>query len=94
MHDYGCLPVLYPRPYTSHYPVMHSGFYGQDFTYCPPLNFCDGRDTTCAGSLCFPDGINGTQYGFIELCWRLYITCSGPTKTQTATWGDIKSLYR
>jgi hypothetical protein len=84
LHDYGCLPALYPRPYISNYPSMHSGFYGQDFQYCPALGFKDGRDTT-------PDG---TQYGFLELAWRIYITCAGPSASQPATWSSIKSIYR
>ena len=84
MHELGCLPALYPRPYSSHYSTIHSGFYGQDFRYCPPQWFKDDRDTT-------PDG---SQYGFLELAWRLYITCSGPSEAQPTTWGDIKSIYR
>jgi hypothetical protein len=84
MHDLGCLPALYPRPYNSHYTSIHSGFYGQDFQYCPPQWWKDGLDPT-------PDG---TQYGFCELAWRLYITCAGPSADQPASWGSIKSLYR
>jgi hypothetical protein len=85
MHDIGCLPSLHPRPYSSHYAVLHSGFYGTgDFSYCPPQWFPDGSDTT-------PDG---SQYGFLELAWRLYLTCSGPTETTPTTWGSIKSIYR
>jgi hypothetical protein len=84
MHDLGCLPALYPRPYTSHYSTIHSGYYGQGFQYCPPQWFKDLEDTT-------PDG---SQFGFIELAWRLYLVCSGPTDIKPATWGDIKSLYR
>ncbi len=84
MHDLDCLPGLYPRPYVSHYPTMHSGYYGFDFEYCPPQWWKDGRDTTDDGS----------QYGFIELAWRLYVVCGGPTETRPTTWGDIKSMYR
>ncbi len=84
MHDLGCLPVLYPRPYTGHYPTMHSGYYGVDFEFCPPYWFKDGADTT----------LDGSQYGFVELAWRIYMVCSGPTGTETTTWGDIKSMYR
>jgi len=84
MHDQGCLPALYPRPYSSHYSSIHSGFYGQDFQYCPPQWFKDSGDPT-------PDG---TQLGFTELCWRLYVTCAGPSANQPATWGSIKSMYR
>jgi hypothetical protein len=83
MHDYGCLPALYPRPYISHYDAMHSGYYGQDFEYCPPQWFKDPQDFT-------PDG---SEYGFVELAWRIYVTCSGPTETQPATWGSIKAMY-
>jgi hypothetical protein len=84
MHDSGCLPALYPRPYVSHYPTMHSGYYGFEFEFCPPLWFKDGADTTADGS----------QYGFVELAWSIYIACTGPTGTETTTWGSIKSLYR
>jgi hypothetical protein len=83
MHDYGCLPAPYPRPYVSHYPTMHSGFYGQGFEHCPPEWFKDARDTTADGS----------EYGYIELAWRLYLVCSGPSKAKTTTWSDIKSMY-
>jgi hypothetical protein len=84
MHDLGCLPALYPRPYTSNYSSMHSGFYGQDFQYCPPEWFKDGRDSTS----------DGTQFGFIELTWRPYVACNGPSANRPATWGSIKSMYR
>ena len=84
MHDYGCLPALYPRPSASHYPTMHTGYYGQGFACCPPLWFCDGCDTT-------PDC---SQYGFIELAWRLYISCAGPTAQRPTAWSSIKSMYR
>ena len=84
MHDIGCLPVLYPRPHICHYTTMHSGYYGQEFEFCPPYWFIDGNDTT----------VDGSQYGFIELTWRIYLDCSGPSETEAATWGDIKSMYR
>ena len=84
MHETGCLPALYPRPYVSHYASMHSGFYGQDFEYCPPQLFADQEDATQGA----------TEYGYVELAWRLYLTCSGPSETGTTTWGDIKSMYR
>jgi hypothetical protein len=84
LHDYGCLEGLYPRPYQSHYPVIHSGFYGPNFQYCPPAWFADGRDTT-------PDG---SQFGFIELAWRIYLICEGPTATEPSSWGNIKRIYR
>ena len=85
MHEYGCLPALYPRPYVSHYTTMHSGFYRQlGVLYDPPKLIRDRNDTT-------PDR---TQYGYIELAWRVYLTCSGPTKASPTTWGNVKSLYR
>jgi hypothetical protein len=85
MHDIGSLPAFYPRPYTSHYTAIHSGYYGYgDFRYCPPLWIPDGRDTT-------PDG---SQYGFLEWAWRFYLTCDGPSATETTDWGEIKSMYR
>jgi hypothetical protein len=83
MHDTGCCPALYPRPTVSHYNTIHSGYYGPNFTYCPPYWFLDGRDTT-----------DGTVYGFIELAWRVYLVNSGPTATKPSTWGNIKSMYR
>jgi hypothetical protein len=85
MHDTGCLPALYPRPYASHYGTMHSGYYGNgSFQYCPPRWFKDGADPTP----------NGTQYGYVELAWRIYLSCTGPSATVPATWGTIKSMYR
>jgi hypothetical protein len=84
MHDLGCLPALYPRPYDSHYGTMHSGYYGQGFEHCPPQWFKDGNDTT-------PDG---SQYGFVELLWRVCLDCTGPTETEGTTWSTIKSMYR
>jgi hypothetical protein len=83
MHDLGCLPGLYPRPYTSHYTSIHSGYYGQDFQYCPPQWIKDGEDTT-------PDA---SQFGFTEIAWRIYLSCTGPTDAQPTTWGEIKSMY-
>jgi len=82
MHDTGCCPALYPRPAVSHYSTIHSGYYGPDFTYCPPLWFLDGADSV------------GDTYGFIELAWRVYMVNSGPTGTEPSTWGNIKSMYR
>jgi hypothetical protein len=85
MHDIGCLPVLYPRPYNSHYSTVHSGYYGNGgFQYCPPQWFKDGADQT-------PDAV---QYGYVELAWRIYLGCSGPSRTEPATWGSIKSMYK
>jgi hypothetical protein len=80
MHDLGCLPATWPRL------SSHSGYYGNgDVTqYYPPLVFCDGRDTT-------PDC---TQFGQVELAWRIYMTCYGGTETQSSTWGNIKSMYK
>ena len=94
LHGVGCMPALYPRPYVSHYPAIHSGYYGVNFQYCPPLNFCDGRDTTCVASLCMPDGSNGQQFGFIELAWRIYVVCEGPTAREPSSWSNIKRIYR
>lgn len=84
MHDFGCTPALYPRPYVSHYSTMHSGYYGKGFEFCPPQWLKDKRDTTADGS----------QYGFVELAWRIYLICSGPSGTEATTWSDIKSMYR
>jgi hypothetical protein len=85
MHENGCLPALYPRPSTGHYTTVHSGYYGNGgFQYCPPLAFPDGRDTTADGS----------QYGYLELAWRLYLDCTGPSKTEPTTWSSIKSMYK
>ena len=85
MHDYGCLPALYPRGWCGGpEPKVHSGYIGTfPFEYWPMPCFTDGRDTT-------PDG---TQFGCIELAWRIYLICSGPTATQPSTWGNIKSMY-
>jgi len=84
LHDSGCCPALYPRPYVSHYPIIHAGYYGPNFTYCPPQWFLDGGDTTSGG----------TDKGFIELAWTVYLVNSGPTATEPSTWGNIKSMYR
>jgi len=84
MHDISCLPALYPRPMASHYGVIHSGYFGTGLQYCPPFPIMDGRDTTRDGS----------QYGFIELLWTIYLGCSGPSAAEASTWGSIKSIYR
>jgi hypothetical protein len=84
MHDDGCLPALYPRPYADHYASIHSGFFGNGFEYCPPQWFRDPRDTT-------PDC---TLYGHLELAWSIYLSCTGPSPTRPATWSSIKSMYR
>jgi hypothetical protein len=79
MHDLGCMPAVVRN-------TTHSYYYGTcyDFEYCPnPLVFCDGRDTT-------PDC---TQFGLIELAWRIYLVNSGPTGTEPSSWGNIKSMY-
>ena len=83
MHDRGCLPAVYPRPSTSHYSIIHSGYYGIDFEYVPPLFFLDGADTNEDGSI----------YGFLELAWKISLECEGPG-TEPATWGNIKAIYR
>ncbi|MGD9402973.1 MAG: hypothetical protein PVF95_11980 [bacterium] len=84
MHDVSSYPALYPRPYTSHYETMHTGYYGYGFEYCPPLWVADGRDTTPACD----------EYGCIELAWRPYFYCYGPAQSEPTTWGTIKSMYR
>ncbi len=50
----------------------------------PPVWFTDQNDTT-------PDA---AQYGYVELAWRIYLVCSGPTSTEPTAWGNIKSMYR
>jgi hypothetical protein len=84
MHDIGCLPALYPRPAASHYGTIHSGYYGTDFAYCPPIWLTDGWDTT----------LDGSQFGYIELLWTIYIDCNGPTDVEPSSWGNIKSIFR
>lgn len=83
MHDLGCLPAAYPRPFSSHYDNIHTGYYGVDFEFCPPYGFLDGLDTT-------PDG---SQYGFVELVFKIVLDCNGPS-TEPTTWGRVKSMYR
>lgn len=88
LHDYGCLPAAYPRQWCGDMtgaPKVHGGYIGTfPFEYWPPQAFVDGRDTT-------PDG---SQFGAIELAWRVYIIYSGPTATTPSSWGNIKSMYR
>jgi hypothetical protein len=81
MHDNGCCPALYPRPAVSHYPVMHTGYYGPNFVNCPPAWILDGRDST------------GAVYGCIELAWRVYLK-NIYTATEPSTWGNIKAMYK
>jgi hypothetical protein len=83
MHDIGCLPVLYPRPQTSYYDMIHTGYYGIDFEYCPPYVFLDGADTTEDGSV----------YGLVELAWKVTLECNGPA-VEPGTWGRLKSMYK
>jgi len=83
-HDYSCMPALYPRPYSGNYETVHSGYYGPNFTYCPPRWFRDGRDTS-------PDC---DRYGYVEAAWRVYLNCEGPTTAEPSTWGNIKTMYR
>jgi hypothetical protein len=85
MHDAGCLAALYPRPSSSHYTTIHSGYYGIDFANCPPIWFVDGGDTT-------PDG---DVYGYLEFAWRLILECTGPHEaTEPTSWGAIKAMYK
>ena len=87
MHDTGCLPAIYPRPVVSHYDRIHSGYYYEGLDYlwhCPPLWFRDGREET-------PDA---SQFGHIELAWRIYLSTTGPSAGEPTTWGNIKSIYR
>jgi hypothetical protein len=89
MHDLGCMPVFWPRPPAipgqCPCPNCHGGFFGNYFwEFLPPLGFLDGRDTT----------LDGTQYGYIELAWRIYVICGGATSTEPSTWSNIKSMYK
>jgi hypothetical protein len=86
LHDLGCLPTPWPRlPCGLVGPKVHGGFIGTfPFQYWPPLAFGDGRDTT--------DDLS--QFGAIELAWRIYVICEGPTATEPSSWGNIKSMYR
>jgi hypothetical protein len=85
MHDYGCLPAVYPRDWCGGSdPRVHSGYVGTSpFEYWPPLGFCDGFDTTSDCS----------YLGFVEAAWRLYIICTEPTATEPSTWSNIKAMY-
>jgi hypothetical protein len=79
MHDIGCMAAVFPRMF------VNSGYFGvgDPCQYDPPLMLKDGADTT-------PDG---SMYGFIELAWRVYVSCYGFTPAQATTWGNIKSMY-
>jgi hypothetical protein len=85
MHDICCMPVVYPRWPCDTYdplPQVHSGYIGTYFfEYWPPLCFQDGADTNF-------------HFGCIELAWRIYLICEGPTAAQPSTWGNIKSIYK
>jgi hypothetical protein len=84
MTDFGGMEALYPRPSNSHYETMHSGYYGTEaFEYCPPLNFSDGRDTT----------EDASQYGCIELAWRVYLDCTGPCPARLRLWPPEITTY-
>ena len=84
MHDLGCLPAVWPRGAPG-LGGVHGGYFGTYLgEYDPPLGFLDGDDTT-------PDG---SMFGFIELAWRVYIGCYGPTSAEPSTWGNIKSMYK
>jgi hypothetical protein len=83
MHDTGCCPAMFPRPQVGHYPTMHSGDYGVNFSHCPPQWFLDGADSV------------GNVYGFAELGWKAYLGgYVDPTTTEPTTWGNIKSIYK
>jgi hypothetical protein len=84
-HDIGCLPILYPRPWISHFdPGIHSGYFGNQEITCPPSVLCDKYDST-------PDC---NRYGACELAWTIYLICDGPTDVGSPTWGSIKAMYR
>jgi hypothetical protein len=86
MHDYGCAPAVYPRAWCGGTePKVHSGYIGTfPFEFWPPLCLCDGGDTT-------PGCV---QFGCLDLAWRIYMICDGPTANRPASWGKIKSMYR
>ena len=62
LHDYCCLPLLYPRPLSSHFSTMHSGYYGPGFAHCPPEWFMDARDTT-PDDLSLQGARDGSNFG-------------------------------
>jgi hypothetical protein len=86
LHDYGCMPVVYPRGWCGGSATkVHSGYIGTfPFENWPPLCFLDGGDTT-------PDG---SMFGCLDFAWRIYLICDGPTPTKPSTWGNIKRIYR
>jgi hypothetical protein len=49
MHDIGCLPVHYPRPYVCYWDQMHSGYYGVH-----PFSCCDEYGNPVAIPAPFP----------------------------------------
>jgi hypothetical protein len=72
MHDYGCMPALYPRkPQGSAGTSVHSGYVGvYPFQYWPPIAFPDGKHAA--------DPSGSVWYGYAELAWRLYAHCYSP----------------
>jgi len=85
MHDYGCLPVSYPRGNCSgSAPKVHGGYIGTfPFESWPPVPLLDANDTT----------LDGSRFGYVELGWTLYVICSGTTASEPSTWSNIKSMY-
>jgi hypothetical protein len=85
LHDLSCMPGFYPRTAPGSDPAtnVHGGYFGLD-PQNEPIGIPDGDDTT-------PDV---SQFGYIELAWRLYIICSGPTDAQPSTWSNIKAMYK
>jgi hypothetical protein len=90
MHDYGCLPAVYPRTWAGGTgPKVHSGYLGSHaFQYWPPLPLPDGSPY---------DPVMKVRFGFVEAAWRIYVICTGPALreagTHPTTWGAIKSMY-
>lgn len=71
MHEYGCMPAVYPRAWAGPGdPGVHSGYVGRyPFEHWPPLPFPDGIHTDPHGS---------EWYGFVEVAWRVYLSGGGP----------------
>lgn len=86
MHDIGCLPAEYPRGRCGWpCPSVHGGYLGTyPFQYWPPMPFCDGCDTSR----------DCTHMGCVEVAWRIYLGCEGPSAARTSTWSSIKAVYR